>query len=130
MLPGLERLREYRRRLLLGLCRWLEGVEGRGRLTVIVFGSIVRGDYSLRSDIDVIIVSPLFRGVRFIERWKLLPRSELPLDLIPWTPEEARVMLSKPSWRKALERCMVVRDDLRLAPPHCARLDCSGGWES
>ncbi len=54
----IKKLREYSREL----------GEKSGRISLILFGSFVRGDFNLWSDIDVIIISERFRGVRFIER--------------------------------------------------------------
>ncbi len=114
--PGLAYRAEWLQRVLEEVCRWVEEAAKRlGRATVLVFGSYVRGDFNVWSDVDVVIVSDAFKGVRYTERWRLLPRTTLPLDVIAWTPGEAAERLSKPSWRKALEGCAVARDDYGLA---------------
>lgn len=58
---------------------------------MLLFGSYATGGYGKHSDVDLIIVSPNFRNVRFIKRslgfykiWQL----DLPVDYICYTPEE------------------------------------------
>ena len=58
---------------------------------IILFGSRARGDCLKDSDYDLIIVSPEFRDVHFLERiYKLLEfwDYEWDVDLLPYTPEE------------------------------------------
>lgn len=58
---------------------------------VTVFGSRISGTYDEYSDVDLIIVSPEFRGKKFRERalgfykyWDL----DYPVDFLCFTPEE------------------------------------------
>ena len=58
---------------------------------IIVFGSFVSGRMKKDSDIDMILVSKLFRGRKFFKRgvglhkyWKL----DYPVDFLCYTPEE------------------------------------------
>lgn len=58
---------------------------------VILFGSRVREDYFLNSDVDLIIVSPDFKDISFrkrigdlLEWWN----EEIDLEVIAYTPEE------------------------------------------
>lgn len=88
--------------------------------TIILFGSRARGDHLKHSDIDMIIISKKFEGVKFTDRaslvLKILDREEaLPkvgLDILCYTPEEAE--------RKKKE-ISIVREALRygltLSPP-------------
>ncbi|MCE4613757.1 MAG: nucleotidyltransferase domain-containing protein [Desulfurococcales archaeon] len=88
-----------------------------GRATVILYGSYARGDFNVWSDVDVIIVSEAFEGRRFLQRQALIPDPPEGLEglsPIPWTPGEARVMLRKPAWRKALKNAIVVIDDYSI----------------
>lgn len=113
-----RRLRE----VLEAICGWAE--EARrvlGGATILVFGSYARGDFNLWSDVDVIVISGAFEGVSFTRRWRLLPRTDLPVEAVTWTPREARIMLSKPSWRKALMECLILADDYNIAPNGCRR---------
>ena len=62
-----------------------------GAQKVVVFGSLVRGEFGEHSDVDLVIVSEKFRGKDFFERlrglwleWGL----GLPVDFFPCTPEE------------------------------------------
>ena len=89
-----------------------------GPVTLVLHGSYARGDFNLWSDIDVIIVSPAFEGLRVLDRYDplvdLLPPG---FEAIPMTPRELRRALDKPAWRQALARgYIVVADDLHLEP--------------
>ena len=58
---------------------------------VILFGSRARGTAGKWSDLDVVVVSPRFEGMPFINRWPLLFRalgSPAELEPICYTPEE------------------------------------------
>ena len=131
--PGLLKRLEERRRLLRGLCQWLEKLRSRlGRVTLVLFGSYARGDFNAWSDVDLILVWEGFQGVRPVERWRLIrelvEEAPGPLDLVLWSPEEARAMLARPSWRKALSSgCLLLADDYRLLRDHCGgKLYCEG----
>jgi uncharacterized protein len=59
--------------------------------TIILFGSRARGDFLKNSDYDLIIVSPEFQDVHFLERiYQLLEfwDYDWDVDLLPYTPEE------------------------------------------
>ncbi len=88
-----------------------------GMATVILHGSYARGDFNLWSDIDLIIVSERFEGIRVLDRFDLVSDLLEPgVEVIPVTPRELRVMILKPSWRQALSRgAAIVRDDYGLA---------------
>ena len=89
-----------------------------GRVTVVLHGSYARGDFNVWSDIDLIVVSEAFEGVRFLDRYDLIMDALDPgVEAIPVTPREIEAMLSKPAWRQALARgSVIVRDDHGLAP--------------
>lgn len=62
---------------------------------MILFGSYAKGKVKKESDIDLIIVSNKFRGVRFRKRpvslykhWEL----DIPFDFLCYTPKEFRKM--------------------------------------
>ncbi len=58
---------------------------------VLIFGSRVRGEASEDSDIDVIIVSDFFKGIKFIKRMAVVMkkfRFTRHVDFICYTPEE------------------------------------------
>lgn len=62
-----------------------------GAEKVLLFGSRARGDNLLRSDADLLVVSPRFAGVGFSERMvQVLERWSGPVSLEPlcYTPEE------------------------------------------
>ena len=115
----LERRRRERERVI-GLLRAYAGELRRalGRVTVILFGSYARGDFNVWSDVDVIVVSEAFEGLRFPQRQAMLPDPPEGLEglsAITWTPAEARVMVGKPAWRKALKDSIIIADDHELA---------------
>ncbi|MEM0484948.1 MAG: nucleotidyltransferase domain-containing protein [Pyrobaculum sp.] len=90
-------------RLVEGLRR--EGVEV---VAVYLFGSWARGDWLHDSDVDVVIVSPTFRGMPWLRRLEIIARVEARLDLkhgfdvLPYAPEEL-----------AEARSAVLRDAMR-----------------
>jgi len=61
-----------------------------------LFGSYARGDWLKYSDVDLVIVSSSFRGLRYIDRLDLVYRLEWRPGITPWieviplTPEELR----------------------------------------
>lgn len=62
---------------------------------MIFFGSRISGKAAKGSDIDLLIVSPKFRGLDFIERgskmydyWNL----KYPVDFLCYTPEEFKTL--------------------------------------
>jgi uncharacterized protein len=58
---------------------------------ILLFGSRARGDHLKDSDYDLIIVSPKFRKVHFLERiYQVLEfwDYEWDVDILPYTPEE------------------------------------------
>lgn len=89
-----------------------------GRVTVILHGSYARGDFNLWSDIDLIVVSERFMGVRFLDRYRLIQdHVEAGVEVVPLTPGEFKALIAKPAWRQALARGLaVVLDGYKLAP--------------
>jgi len=61
---------------------------------VLVFGSRVRGDWLKTSDIDVVLVSKDWKGMKFTERLDLVEKVQwennirIHIEAIPLTPEE------------------------------------------
>ncbi|MEM1928311.1 MAG: nucleotidyltransferase domain-containing protein [Acidilobaceae archaeon] len=59
--------------------------------TVYLFGSYARGDFTLESDVDIIVVCECFKEVRYPDRVALV-RAKLPaefeFDVIALTPAE------------------------------------------
>ncbi|MCR4405221.1 MAG: nucleotidyltransferase domain-containing protein [Candidatus Acetothermia bacterium] len=58
---------------------------------LILFGSRARGDHLKDSDIDLVIISPDFRGLNFLERVRRVARlwdGALRLEPLCYTPEE------------------------------------------
>lgn len=58
---------------------------------IYLFGSFVRGDWLVDSDIDLVVVSPGLRDVPWHERYPLLRRMmppDIPTDILAYTPEE------------------------------------------
>ena len=89
--------------------RILQELPGRvrerlGEAEVYLFGSYARGDWLEDSDIDLVVVSPAFRGRSLGKRYRLV-RELLPHDVsvevLAYTPEE---------FEKALERSSLLRE--------------------
>lgn len=59
--------------------------------TVHLFGSYARGDHTVESDVDIVVVCECFEGVKYIDRIEFL-RTRLPkdigFDIITLTPKE------------------------------------------
>jgi len=74
---------------------YLQNLEGKINVKkVILFGSAARGKMHRDSDIDLIILSPDFKKMEFMERLILLSRlregmkKSAPMDIFGYTPEE------------------------------------------
>lgn len=86
----LEQLQEYKSRISADL-----HVE-----RMLLFGSRASGKADSQSDVDLLIVSPDFSKVRFIQRSIPLYRQwhlDHPVDILCYTPEEVREK-DKTSW--------------------------------
>ena len=79
---------------------FLEELSKRSRIErAYLFGSYAKGTWVKTSDVDLVVVSPDFRGMPFTERldmvnelqWKLNIRPFI--EVIPLTPEELEVKL-------------------------------------
>jgi predicted nucleotidyltransferase len=61
---------------------------------VIIFGSRVRGDYLMDSDLDLIVVSKDFEGIKFTDRITEVSQcldlwqGEYPIEILCYTPSE------------------------------------------
>ena len=103
-----RRLAERRARLLREALEaaeaLLEALERRGIHVeaAYLFGSRVRGDALRSSDVDLVVVSPSFRGMRPIDRLELVYQVEWEEGITPWvevialTPEELLERLRRP----------------------------------
>ena len=117
---------------------WLEALEKArivaerflerfGPVTVLLHGSYARGDFNSWSDVDIVLVSRVFRGVRPLDRYSLVADIIEPsVEPVLLTPEEFERIVAKPSWIHAFRRgVVVVRDDY-----HVARLLAERGVEA
>ena len=83
---------DRRKRLIKELSRFAEEISGEYSLKkMILFGSQATGKARKDSDVDLILVSPKFRGQRKLQRspqfylkWNL----DWPVDFLCYTPEE------------------------------------------
>jgi hypothetical protein len=88
-----------------------------GPATVLLYGSIARGDFNLWSDVDVLVVSDAL-PLHPLARSEALQRLVLPgiepkgLTLREYQDAEAR---DRPFVREIAKHCIVLRDDLGLA---------------
>ena len=102
---GLEGLPTEVRRALEEFVERLRGELGEAE--VYLFGSYARGDWLRSSDVDLVVVSPAFRGLGPGERYRLVRRllpDTISVELLLYTPEE---------FARALERSVVLRDASR-----------------
>lgn len=78
-----------------------------GAERIILFGSYARGDFDEDSDVDLLLVSKKFRKKDFHRRFEGLWLKwdlDLPVDFIPYTPEE---------FEKLKRRVSIVSEALR-----------------
>ena len=75
-----------------------------GSVEVYLFGSYARGDWLEDSDVDLVVVSPAFRGLDIGKRYsivrKLLPK-DMGFEILTYTPEE---------FEEAKRRSIVLQD--------------------
>ncbi len=94
-----RRLYEIRRKVLEALESLAEDLNA----TVYLFGSYARGDHTMESDVDIIVVSEAFRGIPLQER-VVMVRLRLPghigFDILPLTPEEFKEKQSTSFFRE------------------------------
>jgi hypothetical protein len=107
-----RRCRE-RLRVIEAARRWAQRLQEP--VTAVLVGSYARGDFNVWSDVDILVVTPRFRGVRMVERLKAID-SPPGYEVVVWTPEEFEEMLSKrnPLAVEAVTYGVVLRDDLSL----------------
>jgi predicted nucleotidyltransferase len=76
---------------------------------VVLFGSLVRGNPGLTSDLDLLIVwdTPLSFLERTVELYHRL-QPEVPTDLLVYTPDEMERMVYTPLVRRALDEGRVL----------------------
>jgi len=109
----IERRRGARRRVLEEARRWASSLEAP--VTVFLVGSYARGDFNEWSDVDLVVVSPLFEGVRVLDRLYALT---IPpgYEVVPLTPSEFEKLLSRRNPLGVDVACngVLLRDDLGL----------------
>lgn len=86
---------KIKKRILLIVKDYLQNVENKIKVKkAILFGSAAAGKIHRDSDIDLIILSPDFKKMEFMERLILLSRlrrgmkQTAPMDVFGYTPEE------------------------------------------
>ena len=93
-----QRIKEVLREFLAKVREELGGAE------VYLFGSYARGDWLYDSDLDLVVVSPKFKGLSIGERYALVRRllpEDVSVEVLAYTPEE---------FRGALRRSIILRD--------------------
>lgn len=116
---GAERLR--RREHLIDLAtRYAEEAADRfGPATVLLYGSVARGDFNLWSDVDVLVVSdalPLHPLTRSESLYRFVLPGVEPKGLTLSEYREAQTK-GHPFMRELARHRIVLRDDLRLTIP-------------
>ncbi len=77
----------------------------------LVFGSVARGDLTLASDLDLLIVSESFRGIRYIDRVRKILEVADPgvdMDVIALTPEELERKKKSTLFKKILKEAIKI----------------------
>lgn len=81
---------------------------------IYLFGSYARGDHMIESDVDIVVVSEIFRDKNYIERVAFV-RMKLPpnysFDIIPLTPEEFKEKLTKTFFREISRYWIEIRPE-------------------
>jgi len=71
--------------------------------TVYLFGSYARGDHTVESDVDIVVVSEVFEGMSYVDRVEM-GRLRLPphigFDVIPLTPSELERRINRSFFRE------------------------------
>lgn len=92
----------------------LRGLAKELNATVYLFGGYARGDHMVDSDVDVVVVSEVFRSMGYAERVELV-RLKLPpdfsFDIIPLTPDELAERLKRGFFREISRYWVQIRPD-------------------
>lgn len=98
-----ERRQRYRRDLRSELNRLRKEASAIGIERIILFGSFLRGEAGLSSDLDLLMVwdTPLDYLSRTVELYRRL-KPRVAVDMLVYTPEEMKYMTDTPLVRKAL----------------------------
>lgn len=82
-----QRLFEIRREVIDVLKKLAKEINA----TIYLFGSYARGDHTIESDVDIVIVCECFEGMKYTDRVEFI-RTKLPrdigFDIIVLTPKE------------------------------------------
>lgn len=85
-----------------------------GRVTVVLYGSVVRGDFNQASDIDVLVISDNLPK-RFLDRLDvLLEKAKAGIEPKGYTKEEFEKLRNKKNFQFMLLDKIVLLDDLGL----------------
>lgn len=109
----IQRRRARREQVINSAKKWASKL--KGPITAILVGSYARGDFNVWSDVDIVIVSPLFEKQTPLER---LSRVDSPpgYEVIPWTPRELKDMISNqnPIAVEIIKHGIILRDDIGI----------------
>ncbi|MDK6028922.1 nucleotidyltransferase domain-containing protein [Ignisphaera sp. 4213-co] len=82
--------------------------------TIYLFGSYARGDHMIDSDVDIVVVSDIFKGMDFPKRVELvrlkLPR-EISFDIIPLTPDELKKKMETAFYKEISKYWIEIKPD-------------------
>ncbi len=82
-----QKLLEIRRNVIKVLKRLAKELNAR----IYLFGSYARGDHTVESDVDIVVVSDIFKGMSYVDR-VVMVRMKLPpeigFDIVPLTVDE------------------------------------------
>ncbi len=114
MSKALQDRKKAREEVIAAVKDFAQGLPPRlGKCSVFLYGSYARGDFNLWSDVDVLVISDAFNGMKFLDRYSLFDQPSN-FDVKPYTRAEFEKLREKPSWKQALKDVIAVRDDLGL----------------
>ncbi len=108
-----EKIRSRKAALRKGLWeevdRLVKSAAELGVRKVVLFGSLVRGEPGLTSDVDLLFVwdTPLTFLTRSAELYRVL-KPQVPTDILAYTPKEMERMADSPLVKRALEEGRVL----------------------
>jgi len=110
----LEERKKERERVINEVKEFAEVVRKKlGKVTVVLYGSYVRGDFNLWSDVDILLISDAFENIRFLDRYDLFEPKE-GFEVKPYTYSEFVKMKEKIGWKEALKDKIVIVDEYNL----------------
>lgn len=85
-----------------------------GKVTIILYGSVAKGDFNKGSDIDILVISDELPK-KFIKRFDLLlSKAKAGIEPKGYTTKEFDEIKDKPNFKEMLAKKIILLDDLQL----------------